>query len=181
MVHLYSNNKISFDFTNILNKINDSPFNTFKYKINSFDDPYFVGNSDNNKQKLIKLVNLFVDNSLQIFNNLNTINPKCSQYIDIIHDQRLNIYNIINSYIITMPNYEKYDLYKQTVGNIIKITDDIFNIVSNKCSQQYINNNLPYDYNKYNLKIPSGPRKDFQVIDDLKNQYSNSNSFEYFP
>ena len=187
LFYLYSNNKLSFDFTNIVEKINNDPLYAFKHKINnlsvlvnqlnSFDDTYFGGTPTDNKQKLISRMHLFIDNSLSLYKNLRR---NCGNYIDIIHSQRINIYNDINSFIVTMPSYEKYDLYKHTMNNIIKITDDIFNMVSNKCSQQYVTNNIPYNFDKYNIKQPSAPRKDFEIIDNLKYQYSNSNSYEQY-
>jgi len=194
---LYYNNKI---FIEPLFHTKNKPIDALNNKINklynllvqlnSFDDLPSDGslsNYDNSKfnkispeyekiSVLIKSVKLYCENSLNLFNN---DYKECSQYIDILHDQRINIYNIINSFIITMPSYEKYDLITTNINNISNITNEIFDILSNKCANQSHNNGAIYiDFDKY--KYPTAPKKDFKTPSSSLYNFSNSNSFEQY-
>lgn len=142
---LYSN-KVSYKFKNKINMLLK-----LVNKLNSIKMPIEI------KQKLISNINKFIQDSYNIFNDpsydpenqstIKQLKSNCLLYIDLLHDQRINIINIIKSYIITMQNYQNYNFYIETEQNINNTINDIIHIVTNKCGSN-INNNFE------NYKIP---------------------------
>lgn len=182
LFHLYITKHISFDIP-FLKKSTNTETHNYNYNINRLKKLIASINSIDKKDgapneiknKLIVSVNTFIDNANIIFNN---DLKNCYLYIDLMNDQRSEILNIVNGYIINIPLYENYDFFKK-LNHDIKITIDIiFDFLSNKCSVNTTKQNLPYFRDQY--KLQSGYRKDWTDAGNVKDEFSNNNSYAKF-
>lgn len=180
--HLYSTNYLSFDVplyndVSIKNKKSlEKDFVDLKklvIEINSIDKS--DGAPNEIKNKLIDAVNTFIDNSSIVFEN---DLKNCDLYIDLMHEQRNNILNIVSAYIINIPSYDNYDFFKEILHKFKATIDIIFNILFDKCAKDFKNKKIPINYDKYTIE--SGPQKDYKNPSSTTYKFSNRDSYYQF-
>ena len=169
LLYLFFNNKLLFDIS-ILKQVKTTSIYDMNDKllrmIDDLNIKYNISKVNiETKQNVDKYVKLFIENCLTIYNNnLNNTVPSCNYFIDIIRDQRITILNDISSYIISIPSYQNYIPFTDSINNIKSTINVIFNLALDKC-----NSGVVYTDNTYIPKIDYG-----------LSHFSNSDSYQQF-
>jgi len=137
----------------------------FKLKSNTSNNPNMLNDFEINKKNLINFIDntsLFYNNIklkydvknklLEYYDNLDIVYYNnltyCKHYIDIINNQRYDIMNLVNSYIISIPTLTKYDQLYSDFKNFQIYLYDLFFKVANKCPTYNIDKyKTAYEYN----------------------------------
>ena len=140
-VYIYiTKNNMTFDiplFSNITkNKLfEDKKNNLIKFVVNT----NLTFNPEIH-QKLIKLVKIYKENTSYVFYG----QPKnCEYYFDNLLEQKNEIINLANTFIITIPHYENYDFLKKYIFDLHKLIDELFEFVKQICPKFNIPKFIP--------------------------------------
>jgi len=91
-------------------------------------------------RKLIKLVKNYTENTSYVFYK----QPKnCTYYFDILLEQRTEIINLANTFIITLQHYENYDFFKKYIFQLHELADDLFEFIKQICPIYIIPSFIP--------------------------------------
>jgi hypothetical protein len=135
-----NDNKPTFDipmFENITkNKLfEDKKNNLINYVINTN-----LSFSPEIHKKLINITDIFTKNLTYVFYG----KPKlCDHYFDILLEQRNEIINSANSFIITIPQYENYSFFEKYIAELHNLIDDLFEFTKELCPSYTIQPFIP--------------------------------------
>ena len=139
---LYSNNNFLFDIPIFKNITINKLFEDKKKNLLNFVSEKKTYLNSEIQKKIINGTNIYINNMSYVFYG----KPKlCNYYFDILLEQRNEIINNANSYIITIPQYENYNFFEQYVKQLHELLDDIFEFTKQICPIYNIPPFMPYN------------------------------------